>query len=324
MKVKDDCPKGYSREELVNIAKDCNIRLTRVAPLKGPKNMKELCEDIKKYKKPVTKGVVRENCPKGYSREELVDLSKSNGLRLTRIAPLKGYKNMVELCDQLRTVSVKRSSKRSSKRRSVAKRSSPKKSSKRRSVAKRSSVNKDLNKVKNEYFDFIMGPYLEFNMYAESTNPEYQTYEQLNALSKIKSFFKKGLRADTMINGKTVFELYIDSIIRGSRYALDDQKEVKSIINEMLKHGGKHLVRNIENELIKVIDVDENEYADEYMEDYATQAGLYVIGFLFYVFNTDMSRFYPDWNNLEADDDQPINNIGILKMLKFIMIKYHN
>ena len=46
--IGDECPKRYSKKELLNIAKSNNIRITRYPPLKGVKNMKELCDDIKK------------------------------------------------------------------------------------------------------------------------------------------------------------------------------------------------------------------------------------------------------------------------------------
>lgn len=48
MKVNNDCPKGYKRQELVDLAKENGIRITRLPPLKGSKNMTELCDDLKK------------------------------------------------------------------------------------------------------------------------------------------------------------------------------------------------------------------------------------------------------------------------------------
>ena len=294
MKVRDDCPQGYSRPELLEIAKQCNIRLTRIAPLKGPKNMKELCEDIKKYKEPKVKGIVHEDCPKGYKREQLVELATSNSIRVTRLAPLKGYKNMVELCDDLKTV-----------KRSSAKRSAP----------KRSKIPKDIDVVKREYVDFIQGPYLENNLYGVDSG-----YEDVNMVEKVKSFFDKGLKADMVIDGRTVFEIFVDSAIEGSRYALDDGgDEVEKIVKLMLKHGGKKIVKKIEDKLIKVTKVNKNDYIDVYMEDYVNDKGIRVVGFLFYFLNTKMSRFYKDWDKLEPSDDQPVSDIGILQMLKFII-----
>jgi len=304
MKVRDDCPQGYSRPELLEIAKQCNIRLTRIAPLKGPKNMKELCEDIKKYKEPKVKGIVHEDCPKGYKREQLVELATSNSIRVTRLAPLKGYKNMVELCDDLKTV-----------KRSSAKRSSAKRSSAKRSAPKRSKIPKDIDVVKREYVDFIQGPYLENNLYGVDSG-----YEDVNMVEKVKSFFDKGLKADMVIDGRTVFEIFVDSAIEGSRYALDDGgDEVEKIVKLMLKHGGKKIVKKIEDKLIKVTKVNKNDYIDVYMEDYVNDKGIRVVGFLFYFLNTKMSRFYKDWDKLEPSDDQPVSDIGILQMLKFII-----
>jgi len=42
------------------------------------------------------------NCPQGFTRPELVLLSKENDIKITRKAPLKGAKNMKELCDELK------------------------------------------------------------------------------------------------------------------------------------------------------------------------------------------------------------------------------
>ena len=135
MQVRDDCPKGYKRQNLIDIAKNNNIRITRVAPLKGPKNMKELCDDIKHYvskrsrskrsrsKRSENNSInkVRDDCPKGYKRDELVDLAKHHSIKITRNPPLKGPKNMKELCEELLKVNKpkkepKRKSKREAKR----------------------------------------------------------------------------------------------------------------------------------------------------------------------------------------------------------------
>ena len=139
MKVRDDCPKGYKRQELVDIAKSNGIRITRVLPLKGPKNMKELCTDIKSIKRrsnrdeTITK--VRDECPKGYKRDELVDLAKQYSIKISRNPPLKGPKNMKELCDELKKGKSKRESIKKSKRRESIKKSI-KKSKRRESIKK--------------------------------------------------------------------------------------------------------------------------------------------------------------------------------------------
>ena len=123
-----------------------------------------------------------------------------------------------------------------------------------------------------------------------------------------------------MIDGRTVFEIFVDSAIEGSRYALDDGgDEVEKIVKLMLKHGGKKIVKKIEDKLIKVTKVNKNDYIDVYMEDYVNDKGIRVVGFLFYFLNTKMSRFYKDWDKLEPSDDQPVSDIGILQMLKFII-----
>lgn len=422
MKVRTNCPEGYSRNELVNIAKQCNIRLTRSLPLKGYKNMKELCEDIKKHKNPAKKGIVNENCPKGYKREELVQLSNSNNIRLTRVAPLKGYKNMIELCDELKTIkrSVKRNVKRNVKRKTIKSEDSIEKIKREylgfikepylqynmygidsgydhddidpvntiksffrkglrgdmiiknktvfqifvdsvikgkkhafddggvevKTIVKEMLDNggnridglplekfkpfkgmfDSLEKVKQEYISFIEGPYLEYNMYGPNSG---YNWDILKPTEMIKSFLNKGLTADMMIKDRSVLEIYVDSIIKGSRYSLDDEgdgSEVKEIINEMLKHGNKEeikkIIKHIENKLIKVIEVDENEYEDKYMEDYAYEKGIWVIGYLFYLFKTKMTRFYKDWNKLEPSDDTPISDIGVLQMLKHVIYFY--
>lgn len=107
MQVRDDCPKGYKRQELVDIAKINNIRITRVAPLKGLKNMNELCAEIKSIRKSKRLNVkdnslnVKDDCPKGYKRDELVSLAKHHSIKITRDPPLKGPKNMKELCEEL-------------------------------------------------------------------------------------------------------------------------------------------------------------------------------------------------------------------------------
>ncbi len=47
-KVTPICPKGYRRSEVVAIAKECGIKITRDPPFKGQKHMKELCAEINK------------------------------------------------------------------------------------------------------------------------------------------------------------------------------------------------------------------------------------------------------------------------------------
>lgn len=57
-KFKKECPKGFTRQELVDLAKDCSVKISRNYPKTGNKNMKELCQEIsrkinftiKKYK----------------------------------------------------------------------------------------------------------------------------------------------------------------------------------------------------------------------------------------------------------------------------------
>jgi hypothetical protein len=127
-----NCPEGFSRPELVLLAKENGVQITRKSPLKGAKNMKELCDELKKIKtvrraslkptKPIT-----EDCPKGFTRPELVLLAKENGIQITRKSPSKGAKNMKELCDELnksRKRDVKRIVRKSTSRTAVKKLSS--------------------------------------------------------------------------------------------------------------------------------------------------------------------------------------------------------
>ena len=51
--------------------------------------------------KRVVKKPLTADCPKGFTRDELVLLAKESGLQITRSSPLKGAKNMKELCDEL-------------------------------------------------------------------------------------------------------------------------------------------------------------------------------------------------------------------------------
>jgi hypothetical protein len=168
--------------------------------------------------------------------------------------------------------------------------------------------------LKKEYFDFVYGPYLEYNKHAVSSG---YTWEQVNAINTFKSFFERGLKANMIIQGNTVFEIFIDSVLKGARYAIDDGgNEVKTIVNLMLTNNGKPL-KNIENIIIKpFLEVDQDV---DFMDDYTCENGLWVRGVLLLSLGTDINRFYEGWDELEEDDDGPVNKKGCFQMLKFIM-----
>jgi len=168
--------------------------------------------------------------------------------------------------------------------------------------------------IKKEYVDFVTGPYLEYNMYAVSSG---YTWEEVNAINTFKSFFERGLKADMIIEGKTIFEIYIESILKGARYAVDDGGDEVKVILEMMLNGGRDLIDKAENILIgPILNVREGY---DYMDEYACNNGLWVIGFLFKKLGTDMSRFCDEWDEIEADDDGPVNKIGCFQMIKFIL-----
>lgn len=172
-----------------------------------------------------------------------------------------------------------------------------------------------MDSIKKEYVDFVTGPYLEYNMYAVSSG---YTWEEVNAVNTFKSFFEKGLKADMMINDRTVFEIYIESILKGARYAIDDGgDEVEIILDLMLENGGMDLINKVEDILIQPILNVSEDY--DYMDDYACNNGFWLIGFVFKKLGTDMSRFCDEWDKIEADDDGPVNKIGCFQMIKFIL-----
>lgn len=106
--VLDDCPRHYTRSELVTIAKECGVRITRDPPLKGQKTMAELCENIRAIgpPPPPENCVISTGCPKGLTRSRLLQIAKDCRVAIHRKAPQKGQKNMAELCDAIKQVAV--------------------------------------------------------------------------------------------------------------------------------------------------------------------------------------------------------------------------
>lgn len=107
--VRDDCPRHYAREELVALAKECGIRISRDPPLKGPKTMTELCEAIREINVPPPPNencVIHTGCPKGLSRARLIQIAKDCRVSIQRAAPHKGPKNMTELCADVKAVAT--------------------------------------------------------------------------------------------------------------------------------------------------------------------------------------------------------------------------
>lgn len=126
----------YRRADLVSLAVSCGIQINRVAPLKGQKNMDELCTELtnlttqsdrqerarlleeqqkelekreqerqdlekkEKQQKQSNRCQLTKKC-RDYKRNELVELAKSCGIEIARSHPLKGPKNMDELCTEL-------------------------------------------------------------------------------------------------------------------------------------------------------------------------------------------------------------------------------
>ena len=115
--VRDDCPNGYRRAEVVEIAKECRIPIARPAPLKGSKTMKDLCEEIRAARVPTPASapaapalhqncVINSECPKGTLRTRLVQIARDCNVPVQRAAPLKGPKNLKELCEGIKRVAV--------------------------------------------------------------------------------------------------------------------------------------------------------------------------------------------------------------------------
>ena len=102
-----------------------------------------------------------------------------------------------------------------------------------------------------EFTEFVQGPYLDYNCYAAAGD---YTWEEVDALNRFNSFFARGLRADQRdSDGESVLMLYVKSILKGSRYALDDGgDEVKQIINQMLANGGRAVLRERTPKIISI------------------------------------------------------------------------
>jgi hypothetical protein len=79
--VRAGCPKGYTRYELVNIAKSCGVKVNRRSPKTGQKTMNELCYDLSGGKiKPSPKKVNRRLSQK-LQRKKLENEKKERELR---------------------------------------------------------------------------------------------------------------------------------------------------------------------------------------------------------------------------------------------------
>jgi hypothetical protein len=148
-----------------------------------------------------------------------------------------------------------------------------------------------------EFTEFVQGPYLDYNCYAAAGD---YTWEEVDALNRFNSFFARGLNADQRdSDGESVLMLYVKSILKGSRYALDDGgDEVKQIISQMLANGGRAVLRETEDFLIEPLCDIEND-PDSYLEETFSGDGHYVRAFLFKVFKTDMKRYVPNWEKIK-------------------------
>jgi hypothetical protein len=154
--------------------------------------------------------------------------------------------------------------------------------------------------VLKEFTEFVRGPYLQYNLYAASSG---YTWEELDTVNRLGSFFKRGLRGDKRNKeGKSVLEIYTETILEGSRYAVDDLeggKEVKEVIEMMIEKGGENVIEEVEEYLFEPL----REFEDDlgtYLEEIFIKEGHHVRGWLFRLFKTDMRKYVSNWEELEG------------------------
>ena len=173
--------------------------------------------------------------------------------------------------------------------------------------------------VAQKFVQFVNGPYLEFNKGHSDLS-----WEELGSMEKFQGFFREGLRGDQRIKGKSMVQIYVESILKGHRYALDDLepgKEVREVIKMMLENGGENVKDEIEVFLFSPLR--KYKKTEEYLEETFSEQGHYVRAWLFHLFKTKMTKFVKNWDEIEPMEveDGEDTREDCLRAIKRIVVR---
>lgn len=167
----------------------------------------------------------------------------------------------------------------------------------------------DVNKNMYMFVEFITGAYLDTNKYAAAKDHYYngEEYEPEMFKGIIQGFIANGLRADMEYEGKNTVQIVVDSLIEGSRYALeDDGAEIqwlfKSLKSTVSKEIWETLADSVLQTLVSPLKLTGKEKVDD-LEDYIYEIALNLRACIFYhLYGTLRKIKNVDWKKIKSKD----------------------
>lgn len=185
-------------------------------------------------------------------------------------------------------------------------------------------VNKNISIV---FVKFITGTYLDTNKYAAAKDHYYNGEEYDPGMFRgiIQGFIANELRADMEYEGKNMVQIVVDSLIEGSRYALDDDgAEIEWLFKSLKSTVSKEIWETLTDSVLQTLVVPLKLTGDEEvdcLEDYIyDEINLNLRACIFYhlyghlrKMNTLEEWKHVDWKNIKSkgfeeyeENDEPV------------------